>query len=209
MNTAQKVASELMSIGTIKVQLEKPFVWSSGWRSPIYCDNRLSLSFPRIRSFIKSALAALIKDKFPAVEIIAGVATAGIPQAALLADYLNLPLLYIRTEAKSHGMGKQIEGKLSTKQKVVLVEDLISTGTSAIRAAKVLREAGAEVLGVVAVFSYAFQAATDGFAEVQIPFEVLSDYHELMKLLKNHREISSEEEIILQRWRKSPDTWHD
>src|SRR5450432_3754603 len=155
-STAGPVASKLLEIGAIQLNHKTPFTWSSGWKSPIYCDNRLSLSYPALRSFIKDSMVSAIRENFAGVECIAGVATAGIPQGALVADALKLPYIYVRPKPKDHGMGNLIEGKIVKGQKVVLVEDLISTGGSSLKAAQALKEAGFHILGMVAIFTYGF-----------------------------------------------------
>jgi orotate phosphoribosyltransferase len=165
----QEVAQHLLKIQAIQLRPDQPFTWASGWNSPIYCDNRVSLSFPEVRTYIKNCLSAAVKAYFPQADIIAGVATAGIAQGALVADYLDLPFCYVRPEPKKHGMGNQIEGKIEKGQKVVLIEDLISTGGSSLKAADALKEAGVEVLGMVAIFTYGFEIASDNFKNATIP----------------------------------------
>lgn len=204
---AQQVAAELLRIGAIKIQPQKPFTWASGWKSPIYCDNRLSLSFPDVRTIIKKHLKEVILEAYPNVEAIAGVATAGIPQGALVADLLDLPFLYVRSKAKGHGMENMIEGKLEKGQQVVLVEDLVSTGGSSIKAAKDIREAGGHVLGMVAIFTYGFDVAVKNFEEANISLTCLSNYQYLLEeaLIKN--EIQPEEQSTLKSWRENPVEW--
>ncbi|MGD1842780.1 MAG: orotate phosphoribosyltransferase, partial [Thermonemataceae bacterium] len=153
-NTAQEIANILLDIGAIQLRPTQPFQWSSGWHSPVYCDNRLTLSYPKARTFIKEALVSRTQTYFPEVEVIAGVATAGIPQAALVAETLTLPMVYVRAQPKSHGMENMIEGKVAARQKVVVVEDLISTGGSSLKAIAALQAAGCEVLGLVAIMTY-------------------------------------------------------
>jgi orotate phosphoribosyltransferase len=206
-DTAKKVATYLLQINAIKLQPQNPFTWASGWKSPIYCDNRISLSYPHIRTFVKEHLAKGIAKQFPEVEVIAGIATAGIAQGALVAEYLNLPFAYVRPEPKKHGMGNQIEGKIETGQKVVMVEDLISTGGSCLKAVTPVREAGCEVLGVAAIFNYGFPTATDNFANANCPFFSLSDYENLIIAALESCYISENDVEILQSWRKAPDKW--
>jgi orotate phosphoribosyltransferase len=169
---AAEVADKLLEIEAIRLQPDQPFTWASGWKSPIYCDNRLSLSYPKVRNLIKEQLIRGIKNYFPGVETIAGVATAGIPQGALLANDLNLPFIYVRSKAKGHGMENMIEGKVVPGQKVVVVEDLISTGGSSLKAVQDLRNSGFEVLGMVAIFSYGFDIATQNFADANVKLEI-------------------------------------
>lgn len=204
---SQEVAQNLLKVEAIKLRPNSPFKWSSGWNSPIYCDNRISLSYPSIRSYIKSGLSALIKGYYSDCEVIAGVATAGIAQGALVADFLELPFCYVRPEPKKHGMGNQIEGRIEKGQKVVLVEDLISTGGSSLKAADALREAGAEVLGIVAIFSYNFQIADDNFAAKNISFYTLSDYNTLIEEAVKLNHITEPELVTLQDWRQNPSEW--
>lgn len=197
----------MLQIKAIKLQPQKPFTWASGWQSPIYCDNRISLSFPHIRTYIKENLATYISKQFSEVEVIAGIATAGIAQGALVAEYLNLPFVYVRPEPKKHGMGNQIEGKLEAGQKVVMVEDLISTGGSCLKAVVPVREVGCEVLGVAAIFNYGFQNAVDNFKEAMVPFFSLSDYEHLILEAAKSGYVSESDIAVLQSWRKAPDVW--
>ncbi|QMU28515.1 orotate phosphoribosyltransferase [Adhaeribacter radiodurans] len=205
--TALKVASFLLETEAVKLRPDNPFTWSSGWNSPIYCDNRVTLSYPVIRTYIKKRLAELITEQFPQVEVIAGVATAGIAQGALVADVLDLPYIYVRPEPKGHGMGNQIEGKLREGQQVVLVEDLISTGGSSLKAAKAVQAAGAEVVGMVAIFTYGFEVATKNFTEADIPFYTLSNYQNLLGIALEQGYINATALQTLSDWRKNPATW--
>lgn len=204
---AAKVASMLLQVNAIKLQAQNPFTWSSGWKSPIYCDNRISLSSPEVRSYVKQQLKTLIAEKFPQATAIAGVATAGIAQGALVADLLELPYAYVRPEPKKHGLGNQIEGKLYPTDKVVMVEDLISTGGSSIKAANAVAELGAEVLGVVAIFDYQFQTAIDNFADAGYPFYTLSGYKELLPQAKADGVIQEADIEVLEDWSKDPANW--
>jgi len=206
-STGSAVAAKLLAIEAIKLNSENPFTWSSGWKSPIYCDNRLSLSFPAIRSYIKENLAAVVKEFFRDAECIAGVATAGVPQGALVADMLDLPYIYVRPKPKDHGMANLIEGKIEKGQKVVLVEDLISTGGSSLKAAQALQEAGFMVQGMVAIFTYGFEVAEKNFAEAGIPLVCLSDYDFLVKEAIAHNYISENQLAFIQSWRVNPSTW--
>lgn len=204
---AKKIAEDLLNIGAIKLKPNEPFKWSSGWNSPIYCDNRLALSYPEVRTFIKEQLSAVIKAQFADVEAIAGVATAGIPQGALVADLLNLPFLYVRPTPKNHGMENLIEGKITPNQKVVLVEDLISTGGSSLKAAAALQKAGFKVLGMVAIFTYSFAIADENFEKENIKLVTLSNYPTLINLCEEKNIYSKTDIESLNDWRKSPETW--
>jgi orotate phosphoribosyltransferase len=206
-NIASEVAVKLLEIQAIRLQPEKPFTWASGWKSPIYCDNRLSLSFPEIRTFIKDSLVAAIKMYFNSTEAIAGVATAGIPQGALLADELQLPFLYVRSKPKGHGMENMIEGKITPGQKVVVVEDLVSTGGSSLKAISDLKEAGFEVLGMVSIFTYGFEIAKKNFEEAGVPLLCLSDYAAMLPKAVEKGYISGSVLSSLEEWRKDPSTW--
>jgi orotate phosphoribosyltransferase len=203
----KQIARFLLETKAVKLSPDKPFKWSSGWNSPIYCDNRVTLSFPEARTFIKNALAEAIKANFPEVEAIAGVATAGIPQGALVADLLGLPFLYVRPKPKEHGMGNQIEGKIEAGQKVVLVEDLISTGGSSLKAADAIVAAGAEVTGMVAIFTYGFQVADDNFAQKEVRLVTLSNYDVLVEEAQKLNYIPAEAMASLQEWRRNPEIW--
>ncbi|GAA4296868.1 orotate phosphoribosyltransferase [Nibribacter koreensis] len=206
-DTAAQIATYLLESQAVRLRPEQPFKWSSGWNSPIYCDNRVTLSFPHIRSYIKNALAQAIQQRFPQVQAIAGVATAGIAQGALVADLLELPYLYVRPEPKSHGMGNQIEGKLEQGQKIVLIEDLISTGGSSLKAAKAVQTAGGEVIGMAAIFTYGFPQAEQNFQQANIPTLCLSDYNTLVKIAAEQDYISSDSIETLNQWRQAPEMW--
>jgi orotate phosphoribosyltransferase len=206
-STALQIAAYLLETEAVKLSPESPFTWSSGWLSPIYCDNRVTLSHPAIRSFIKTALAEEIRIHFPEVEAIGGVATAGIAQGALVADLLELPYLYVRPEPKSHGMGNQIEGRLLPEQKVVLVEDLISTGGSSLKAASAVNTAGGNVIGMAAIFTYGFEKATQNFKDANIPLVCLSNYQTLLGIALEQGYIKTEMLETLSSWRKAPDKW--
>ncbi|WP_424964418.1 orotate phosphoribosyltransferase [Ekhidna sp.] len=204
---AAEVAADLLKIGAIKLSPEKPFTWASGWKSPIYCDNRLSLSYPDVRSKIKTALSLAISNSFDGIDVIAGVATAGIPQGALVAEELGLPFIYVRSKSKGHGLQNMIEGKIEEGQKVLLVEDLVSTGGSSLAAAEALREAGAEVVGMVAIFTYGFQVSEDNFKEKGVDLVVLSDYHHLLDHAQDERMFENEVLKTLKEWREGPGNW--
>lgn len=205
--TAKEVAQHLLDVKAIKIQPDNPFTWSSGWKSPIYCDNRITLSFPEIRTQIKDELCRLILENYPEVEGIAGVATAGIPQSALIADALNLPLIYVRSKPKGHGMENLIEGDISVAKKWVVIEDLVSTGGSSLKAAKAIQAQEAEVVGMAAIFTYGFPEAARNFQSAGIPLKTLSDYEALLKVAEENKTIGAEQVSSLQEWRKSPDTW--
>ena len=205
--TAELVAAHLLEAQAIKLSPNKPFTWASGWKSPIYCDNRVALSYPKTRGFIKQQLAKAIGKHFAGVDLIAGVATAGIPQGALVADLLGLPFAYVRSKPKGHGMENLIEGKVSAGQKVVIVEDLISTGGSSLKAAEALIEAGCEVLGMVAIFTYGFAMAEENFQKQNIELVVLSNYSHLLENAVKQGLIKENELELLNAWRKNPSEW--
>jgi orotate phosphoribosyltransferase len=198
------IASHLLEIGAVFLQPSNPFTWSSGMKSPIYCDNRLTLSYPEIRKEIANGLAGLIRKHFPGVQVIAGTATAGIAHAAWVSDLMNLPMCYVRSKAKGHGKGNQIEGKVTEGQKVVVVEDLISTGGSAITCVQALREAGCEVLGVVSIFTYELEAGKEKLEAVNITNYSLSDYTTLVEVAAEKGMISEEDMEKLVQWRENP-----
>ena len=203
----RNVAGYLLESKAIILQPAKPFTWASGWQSPIYCDNRVTLSFPRIRDYIKDAFAQIINTHFPGPDVIAGVATGAIAQGALVADTMNLPLVYVRASAKEHGRKNMVEGRIIPGQKVVVIEDLVSTGGSSLKAVEALREAGAEVMGMVAIFSYGFSIAEDNFRQAGIELLTLTDYHTLIKIALESGDIQQEQVDLLQQWRKDPSTW--
>ncbi len=203
----QTVARHLLSVKAVRLQPHQPFTWSSGWKSPIYCDNRVTLAYPDVRSYIKNALADAIRQQFPHVEVIAGVATAGIPQGALVADALNLPYCYVRPEPKAHGMGKQIEGHLESGQRVVVIEDLISTGGSSLKVVDALRAAGADVLGMAAIFTYGFPLADQNFSDKSVPLVCLSNYDALLTEAQTLDYIPAEAMESLTTWRQNPAEW--
>jgi orotate phosphoribosyltransferase len=204
---AEKVARLLLGIGAIRISPDKPFTWASGWKSPIYCDNRLSLSFPAVRTVIRDELCGLIGGHFSGAEAIAGVATAGIPQGVLVADKLDLPFIYVRTKPKDHGLTNQIEGKADPGQKVVVVEDLVSTGGSSMNAILALRQSGLEVLGMVSIFSYGFQEASGLFRENGIDWYSLSNYEILIEVVLKENQVREHEMDSLKAWRKDPAHW--
>lgn len=205
--TAGKVAEMLLKIEAIKLRADNPFTWSSGWKSPIYCDNRLSLSYPEIRTSIREGLVQAIHENFAFAEVIAGVATAGIPQGALVAEALNLPFVYVRPKPKDHGMENLIEGKITKGQKVVVVEDLVSTGGSSLKAVEALRKEGAHVLGMVAIFNYGFDIAKNNFYEADVSLVSLSDFSHLLNIAVQSNYIKESEVTSLKSWRFDPAGW--
>jgi orotate phosphoribosyltransferase len=206
-DTASPIAEMLLKIEAIKLNTRKPFIWSSGWKSPIYCDNRLSLSYPQVRSAIKEGLVNAIKENFYTAEAIAGVATAGIAQGALVAEAMNLPFLYVRPKPKEHGMANMIEGKITSGQKVVVVEDLVSTGGSSLKTVAALREAGFKVLGMISIFNYGFDIATRNFHEADVSLVSLSDYSHLLTQALHQNYITEEQVTSLKAWRVDPANW--
>jgi orotate phosphoribosyltransferase len=205
--TALDVAAKLLEIEAIKINYKTPFTWSSGWKSPVYCDNRLALSYPSIRTKIKENLAEAVSLNYPEAQCIAGVATAGIPQGALVADHLQLPFVYVRPKPKEHGMGNLIEGKIEKGQKVVLVEDLISTGGSSLKAAQAMKEAGFKVIGMVAIFTYGFDIAEKSFAEANVPLTCLSDFNHLLKQAVKSNYLDENQLVYVKSWRLDPGHW--
>jgi orotate phosphoribosyltransferase len=203
----QQVAEFLLQIKAIKLQPDNPFTWASGWKSPIYCDNRVTLSHPTIRTYIRQQLSLIIQEEFGAVGCIAGVATAGIPQGALVAQELSLPFIYVRSKPKEHGTGSMIEGEVIPGQRVVVIEDLISTGKSSLQAVDALRGAGCEVAGLAAIFSYGFDTATENFKQANCKFFTLSNYSALLKYAEQNHYISVQDTEVLRKWRISPSTW--
>lgn len=206
-NSAGPVASSLLEIEAIKLNCRNPFTWSSGWKSPIYCDNRLSLSYPLIRTSIKDYMANAIREYFPGAEAVAGVATAGIPQGALVADSLKLPFLYVRPKPKDHGMQNLIEGKVDPGKRVVLIEDLVSTGSSSLKAAEALKDAGFIVEGMIAIFTYGFDVATRNFENAKIRLICLSDFEHLLPVAVEMNYIKPDDLEEVRRWRTNPSQW--
>jgi orotate phosphoribosyltransferase len=206
-NFEKKTAEYLLQIKAIKLQPSNPFTWASGWKSPIYCDNRKTLSFPDVRSYLRDSFAALILDLYPHADLIAGVATGAIAHGALVADRLGLPFIYVRSGAKEHGLGNQIEGYFEKGQKVVVIEDLISTGGSSLSAVNALREAGCDVLGMVAIFTYEFQKAADAFASEKCKLDTLSNYSTLVETAVTTGYIGQAEVETLKKWRVDPSSW--
>ena len=207
MNNKKAVAEKLLQINAIKLSPDKPFTWASGWKSPIYCDNRKILSFPFIRDLVKSEMCNIIFESFPETDMLAGVATAGIAWGAMAADQLKLPYIYVRPKPKEHGLGNQIEGYYEKGKKVIVIEDLISTGKSSLEVIKVLKSSGLEVHGLVSIFNYGFYAAQEAFKQGDIPLKSLTDYDTLIELAIEKGIISSNEEKLLLSWRSNPSAW--
>lgn len=201
------IAEKLLQAGAVQLSPQQPFTWASGWKSPIYCDNRKILSFPFIRDFLKSEMCNVIFDQFPDAELVAGVATAGIAWGAMAADQLKLPFVYVRPKPKEHGLGNQIEGYYEPQQKVVIVEDLISTGKSSLQVAEVLKKAGLQVMGMVAIFTYGFSVAAIAFNEAGVPLVTLTNYPTLISLALDKKQIPQESEQTLLKWRENPAEW--
>ena len=207
MSDAVIIAEKLLQVKAVQLNPKQPFTWASGWKSPIYCDNRKVLSFPYIRDFIKSELCNVIFEKFEDAAILAGVATAGIPWGAMAADQLKLPFIYVRPKPKEHGLGNQIEGEYSKGQKVLVIEDLVSTGKSSLQAVDALLEKGLEVIGMVSIFNYGFSAAKDQFESRKLNYYSLTDYPTLIQLALQNGMVGEEESILLNQWRKDPANW--
>lgn len=206
-DTAEKTAELLLQINAIKLNPKNPFTWASGWKSPIYCDNRLTLSFPPIRNYIREEFEKAIDKKFGKPDVIAGVATGAIGIGILVAEIMGLPFVYVRPEPKKHGRQNQVEGFLQKGQNVVVVEDLISTGKSSIMAVEALREAGANVKGMVAIFTYGFAAADENFKNANVELLTLSNYENLLSLAVEKKYITEEEQATLLEWNQNPAEW--
>jgi len=202
-----KVAEFLLQIKAIKLQPNNPFTWASGWKSPIYCDNRVTLSHPSIRTYIRQKLTQLIQEEFGSVDLIAGVATAGIPQGVLVAQELGLPFAYVRAKAKEHGTGSLIEGEIIEGQRVVVVEDLVSTGKSSLQAVNALKDAGLSVAGLVSIFTYGFDVAEENFKNAKCRFATLSNYNTLIEYAAENSFIAQSDVDILNQWRRNPSEW--
>lgn len=207
MTDSKVIAEKLLQIQAIKLSVNPPFTWASGWKSPIYCDNRKSLSFPFVRELIKSELCNVVFTKFADAEMVAGVATAGIPWGAMVADQLKLPFLYVRPKPKEHGMGNQIEGYFEAGKRVVLIEDLVSTGKSSLQAAKVLSDSGLLIEGMVSIFNYEFEVASTAFKEAGIKLLSLTGYESLIALAIEQQYVSPDDEKTLLNWRTNPAEW--
>lgn len=206
-NVEKLAAEKLLKIKAVKLQPSNPFTWASGWKSPIYCDNRKLMSYPQTRNFIKVEFARLILEKYPQVEAIAGVATGAIAPGAIVADVLGLPFVYIRSAPKDHGLENLIEGDLKPKQKVVVIEDLVSTGQSSLKAVEAIRRGGSDVLGMVAIFTYGFPAAEKNMKEARVELTTLTNYDAILDEALKIDYIAESDLNTLQDWRKSPDTW--
>ncbi len=207
MDNKKAVAEKLLQINAIKLSIDQPFTWASGWKSPIYCDNRKILSFPYIRDFVKSEMCNVIFQSFPDTQILAGVATAGIAWGALAADQLKLPFIYVRPKPKDHGLGNQIEGSYEKGQKVVIVEDLISTAKSSLQVVDVLKSAGLQIEGMVSIFNYGFDEARNALAKANIDAYSLTDYESLISLATEKRYVSETDQNSLLNWRIDPANW--
>ena len=206
-NSAVKIAESLLQIKAIKLNPTNPFQWASGWNSPIYCDNRKTLSYPKVRTFIRQQFVDAISERYPNAEVIAGVATGGIALGALVAEVMGLPFAYVRSASKGHGMQNMIEGDLDENQKVVVIEDLISTGGSSLKAVAALREHGCDILGMVAIFTYGFDIANDNFKESKCDLVTLSDYDSMLTAAVKANYVSETALESLSEWRTMPDTW--
>jgi len=204
---AAETAAYLLKIQAVKLSPQQPFTWASGIQSPIYCDNRLTLSYCDVRNYIKNSFATIIQEKYPAIDIIAGVATGGIAHGALVADLLQKPFIYVRSSAKAHGLGNMVEGDLKAGDKVLVIEDLISTGGSSLAAVESLRQQGADIVGLGAIFTYGFQRAADAFAAANCPYFTLSNYATVLDIALKNQYIAAEEIENLMQWYKAPESW--
>jgi len=205
--TALQTARHLLQIKAIKLQPQDPFTWSSGWKSPIYCDNRITLSHPAVRNYLKKSLKSLISKKYPEVEIIAGVATGAIGIGSITADAMDLPFVYVRPEPKKHGRQNQIEGQIKENQKTVVIEDLISTGKSSLNAVKALRNAKADIMGMVSLFDYGFAFAKANLKTANVELSSLSDYSHLIEAAEEDNMFERDEILLLNKWRQDPENW--
>lgn len=207
MTNEKAVAEKLLQVQAIKLSPEQPFTWASGWKSPIYCDNRKVLSFPYVRDFIKSELCSVIFEQYPEATVLAGVATAGIPWGAMAADQLKLPFIYVRPKPKEHGLGNQIEGALEPGQRVLVIEDLISTGKSSLQVVDVLKAAGAEIVGMISIFNYGFEAATSACANAGVKTSSLTNYPTMIELAIEKGLVTADTKETLLNWSKDPSNW--
>jgi orotate phosphoribosyltransferase len=208
MQTNEKaVAEKLLQAGAVKLRPEEPFTWASGWKSPIYCDNRKVLGFPYIRDFVKSELCSVIFEMFPEADLLAGVATAGIAWGAMAADQLKLPYIYVRPKPKEHGMGNQIEGFYEPGKKVLVIEDLVSTGRSSLQVVDVLKNAGLQIEGMVSIFNYGFDVATGAFEQSGVKYQSLTNYNALIELAVEKGMVEPGQQELLMNWRKDPANW--
>jgi orotate phosphoribosyltransferase len=207
MTDSKMVAEKLLQVNAVKLNVKEPYTWASGWKSPIYCDNRKVLSFPFIRDFIKSELCNIVFSKFPGAELLAGVATAGIAWGAMTADQLKLPYIYVRPKPKEHGLGNQIEGYYEKGLKTVVIEDLVSTGKSSLQVVDVLKEAGLDVIGMVSIFNYGFPVAAEAMAKSGIQYHSLTNYSTLIELAVEKGTVSGNEQEVLLKWKDDPANW--
>jgi orotate phosphoribosyltransferase len=207
MTNEKAVAEKLLQVNAVKLNPEQPFTWASGWKSPIYCDNRKVLSFPHVREFIKSEMCNVVFEKFPDAELLAGVATAGIAWGAMAADQLKLPYVYVRPKPKEHGLGNQIEGFYEKGQKVVVIEDLVSTGKSSLQVVDVLKAEGLDVIGMVSIFTYGFPVATEAFNNASLPYHSLTNYPALIDIAMEKGIVTADQQGILLKWRDDPAGW--
>ena len=208
-NVETAFAEQLLEVKAIKLQPENPFTWASGWKSPFYCDNRKTLSYPSLRTFVKENIAEMIRTSFPEADAVAGVATGAIAQGALVSDVLGLPFCYVRSKAKDHGMGNLIEGTLPEGSKVVVVEDLISTGGSSLKAVEALRAAGFEVVGMVAAYTYGFPVAEEAFRAANVKLLTLTNYQAVVSVATQTGYITADQQPTLDQWRKDPANWRN
>lgn len=206
-NISNITAEKLLQIKAIKLQPANPFTWASGWNSPIYCDNRKTLSYPNVRAFIRDSFVKLIKEKYPNVEVIAGVATGAIALGVLVAEAMDLPFIYIRANSKGHGLQNTIEGAYEPEQKVVVIEDLVSTGGSSLKAVQALRNANIDVMGMMAIFTYGFKVAEDNFTDANVELTTLSDYNALIEHASQTNYIEAKDKQMLSEWRVAPEKW--
>lgn len=205
--SALKVAEFLLKIKAVKLSPEEPFTWASGWKSPIYCDNRVTLSYPEVRTFIRQEFVKCIQDRYNGIDAIVGVATGGIAMGALIAEEMGLPFAYVRSSAKGHGMQNRVEGRLGANDKVVVVEDLISTGGSSLSAVEALRGNGIDVLGMVAIFTYGFEESVKNFQKMNVELTTLSEYNSLLTEAHRSEFINDAQLSSLSKWREAPDQW--
>lgn len=206
-NIALKTAEFLLQIKAIKLNPQQPFTWASGWKSPIYCDNRKTLSYPKIRNYLRQQMTSYIQEEWSNVDVIAGVATGGIALGVLVAQELGLPFVYVRTQSKAHGLENKVEGVIEPGQTVVVIEDLISTGGSSLKAVETLRDVGAKVKGMLAIFTYGFQVAIDAFEKADCSVFTLSDYNMMIEKALSEKYVNETEAEMLSKWRLSPETW--
>ncbi|MBL7730255.1 MAG: orotate phosphoribosyltransferase [Chitinophagaceae bacterium] len=207
MTDATTIAEKLLQVNAVRLSPENPFTWASGWKSPIYCDNRKVLSFPFVRDYIKSEMCNVVFEQFPEAEMLAGVATAGIAWGAMAADQLKLPYIYVRPKPKEHGLGNQVEGYFEKATKVVVIEDLVSTGKSSLQVVDVLKKEGLDVIGMVSIFTYGFPVATEAFTKASLPYHSLTDYPALIELAVKKGMVSPAQQEVLLKWRDDPAGW--